>query len=181
LIVDICRRLSRVADQYGRNDLPSEYILLTLHRPENVDDPIKLEMLRKHLKEVRQKVIFPIHPRTKKNLIKYNIKLSSNVIAIEPAGYIDFLYLLKNCKVVLTDSGGIQEEAIVLKKPCITLRHTSARWETILLKANILFPLDRKDSLNDVIDMMLPINITINPFGENVANTTLKVIDKFIS
>ena len=68
-----------------------------------------------------------------------------------------------------------------MKKPCITLRHTSARWETILLKANILFPLNRKDSLNDVIDMMLSINITINPFRENVANTTLKVIDKFIS
>ena len=58
---------------------------------------------------------------------RHGISFSPNVIAIEPVGYLEFLFLLNNCRVVLTDSGGVQEESIVLKKPCITLRHTSAR------------------------------------------------------
>jgi UDP-N-acetylglucosamine 2-epimerase len=183
LIVDVCRRLSEIATKqfHGRiDDLPSEYLLLTIHRPENSDDPIKLEMLRRHLEKVRYRVIFPIHPRTKNNLSKFNIKLPPNVTSIAPAGYLQFLYLLKNCKLVLTDSGGVQEEAIILKKPCITLRHTSARWETILLKANILFPLDRNASLSDVIESMIPAKINRNPYGENVAKATMKIIEKSI-
>ena len=104
--------------------------------------PTSLKMLRNHLANVNYKVIFPIHPRTKNNLTRFNISLPSNVKMIEPVGYLEFLQLLRNCKLVLTDSGGVQEEAIILKKPCITMRHTSARWETILLRANILFPLD---------------------------------------
>ena len=90
--------------------------------------------------------MFPVHPRTKQNLIKYSIQLPSNVLPIDAVGYIDFLSLLKNCQLALTDSGGVQEESIILRKPCITLRHTSARWETILLKANILFPPDNQDT-----------------------------------
>ena len=82
---------------------------------------------------------------------------------------------------MLTDSGGVQEESIVMKKPCITLRHTSARWETILLGANRLFPLDRKDSMNEVIEAMSDIHIKINPYGENVAQKTCKIINEFTS
>ena len=93
----------------------------------------------------------------------------------------EFLYLLTRCEVALTDSGGVQEESIVLGKPCITLRHTSARWETILLNANRLFPLDRNDSLNDTIKAMAQAKITINPYGENVAETTCNAIQDFIS
>jgi UDP-N-acetylglucosamine 2-epimerase len=184
LIVDVCRRLSELAmhqnDVDDDNKEQGEYLLLTIHRPENSDDPLKLEMLRKHLEKVKYKIVFPIHPRTRKNLTKFNIKLPSNVKPIEPAGYLQFLRLLKNCKLVLTDSGGVQEEAIILKKPCITLRHTSARWETILLKANILFPLDRKDSLNDAIESMIPIKIKRNPYGEDVTKTTINLINEII-
>ena len=85
---------------------------------------------------------------------KYDLSLPPNVITIDPVGYLEFLYLLNKCRVVLTDSGGVQEEAVVLRKPCITLRHTSARWETILLNANRLFPLDRNASLNETINAM---------------------------
>jgi UDP-N-acetylglucosamine 2-epimerase (non-hydrolysing) len=81
----------------------------------------------------------------------------------------------------LTDSGGLQEEAVVLKKPCITLRHTSARWETILLNANVLFPLDRKDSLSDVVERMIRVKIDRNPYGENVAEKVMDVMDKTIA
>ena len=161
-------------------ELPHEFVLLTMHRPENVDDPHKLELLRKHLSELDYTVVFPIHPRTQASMKKHNISLPPNVMQIGPVGYLEFLFLLNNCKIVLTDSGGVQEEAVVLKKPCITLRHTSARWETILLNANRLFPLDRNGSLNETIKEMYDVKISINPYGENVASTTYNAIQQFI-
>ena len=84
------------------------------------------------------------------------------------------------CKLILTDSGGLQEEAITLKKPCITLRHTSARWETILMNANILFPPDRNDDLNKIIDLMTQAKIGKNPYGENVAERTMATLKDII-
>lgn len=182
LIVDVCRKLSKGIEQYSRNDeLPDEFLLLTLHRQENVDNPTKLQMLGKHLGEIKEhKVVFPVHPRTRNNLVKYNIKLPSNVTTIDPVGYLDFLFLLKKCRLVLTDSGGVQEEAVILGKPCITLRHSSARWETILLKANRLFPLDRNDSLSTIVEAMLPVKITRNPYGENVAQKMFDLIQKTV-
>ena len=179
-MVDVCRRLAKIADDYGRQDLPSDYLLLTMHRQENVDDPDRLEMLRKHLAGIDHKIVFPIHPRTKANLAKFGMSLPPNVMTIEPAGYLEFLYLLKNCRLVLTDSGGVQEEAVVLKRPCVTLRHVSERWETLLVKANVLFPLYRKDSLNDVVSAMLSARIDRNPYGENVARTMLDLLRKRI-
>jgi UDP-N-acetylglucosamine 2-epimerase (non-hydrolysing) len=181
LIVDVCKKLANLADNKKRTDLPEKYLLLTMHRPENVDDPEKLALLVKHISSLEYKVVFPIHPRTRKNLAKYGIALPSNVIALDPVGYMEFLGLLKNCELVMTDSGGVTEEAVILKKPCITLRHTTARWETILLKANILFPLDRKDPLSDTIGMMLQTKITKNPYGENVAEKTIRMIDEITS
>jgi UDP-N-acetylglucosamine 2-epimerase (non-hydrolysing) len=181
LIVDVCKKLSKVATKPAGLDLPDHFVLLTMHRPENVDDPVKLKLLRKHLSEVDYNVVFPMHPRTQASMKKYDLSLPPNVMTIDPVGYLDFLYLLNKCKVVLTDSGGVQEEAVVLRKPCITLRHTSARWETILLNANRLFPLDRNASLNETIDAMSKVNITINPYGENVADTTFNAILDFVS
>ena len=182
LVVDVCRRLAKVADQYGRyENLPDKYLLLTMHRQENVDDPDRLDMLRKHLSGINHKIVFPIHPRTKNNLAKYGIHLPANVILIEPAGYLEFLYLLKNCQLVMTDSGGVQEEAIVLQRPCVTLRHVSERWETLLLKANVLFPLHRRDSLSNAIEMMLEAKIERNPYGENVAGKMFQVIKQILT
>ena len=158
-----------------------DFLLLTIHRPENSDDPTKLTMLKNHLGKVNDKIIFPIHPRTKQNLAKYNIQLPPNVEIIDAVGYLEFLRLVGKSKLVLTDSGGLQEEAVVLKKPCITLRHTSARWETIILNANILFPLDREDSLSDIIEKMIQTKINRNPYGENVANKILDIMDKNIA
>jgi len=181
LIVDVCKKLSKVAIPPSGVNLPKDYILLTMHRPENVDDPIKLGLLSNHLAKVDYPVIFPVHPRTQASLKKYNLNMPDNVKLIEPAGYMEFLYLLKNCKVALTDSGGVQEESVILKKPCITLRHTSARWETILLNANRLFPLDRtNESLKEMIEEMANRVITVNPYGDNVALKTCEALEQFI-
>ena len=181
LISDVCKEMVKICGKYKIPNLPEEYLLLTMHRPENVDSQEGLQLLRNHLSTLKQKVVFPVHPRTIKNLSEFDIKLPDNVMPINATGYLEFLYLLKNCKLVLTDSGGVTEEAIILKKPCITLRHSTARWETILLKANILFPLDRKDPLIDVINKMIETKIKINPYGENVTQKTVKRIMKIIS
>ena len=179
LIVDVSRRLSEAAVRPPTNaDLPPEYLLLTMHRQENVDNLDRLQMLRKHLAGIDHKIVFPIHPRTKKNLAKYGITLPPNVIQIEPSGYLEFLYLLKHCKAVLTDSGGVQEEAIVLGRPCITLRHTSERWETLLLKANVLFPLFREDPMGEVVEDMIGRKITSNPYGTEVARKMVAKINQ---
>lgn len=179
LVVDVCKKLSKIAEKIPlKDEVPKDFLLLTIHRPENADDEINLKRLMAHFEKVGFPIVFPIHPRTKNNLVKYNISMPKNIITIDPLGYIEFLSLLLNCRLVLTDSGGLQEEAVTLKKPCITLRHTSARWETILMKANILFPPDNKDDLNKIIEMMLATKITKNPYGENVAEKTLNILDK---
>jgi UDP-N-acetylglucosamine 2-epimerase len=181
LIVDVCRKYSlcsRANEDQER--LPDKFLLLTLHRAENVDHPDTLRALTNHLSELRYNIIYPIHPRTRNNLIKYNIRLPDNVIVIEPVAYLEFLGLLKRCMLVLTDSGGVQEEALILGKQCITLRNSTERWETLLLRANRLFPLyenDENSSLSDFVEEALDTRIIAhNPYGENVTTNMLKLV-----
>jgi UDP-N-acetylglucosamine 2-epimerase len=75
----------------------------------------------------------------------------------------------------------VQEEAIVLGRPCITLRHTSERWETLLLKANVLFPLFRQDPMSDVVEEMIDKKITSHPYGEHVADRIYSMVDQIAS
>lgn len=109
-----------------------KYALVTLHRPSNVDDPKSLKKIIKILKKIAEKmpVIFPIHPRTQKNLEKWRIT-HSGISVIEPVGYLDFLALMNHAIVVLTDSGGIQEETTILGVPCLTLRENTERPVTV--------------------------------------------------
>jgi UDP-N-acetylglucosamine 2-epimerase len=172
--------MARLADDHKVAGIPSKYLLLTMHRQENVDNPANLKLLSKHLASLKHNVVFPIHPRTRVSMAKHKIKLPDNVVTIDAVGYLEFLYLLKNCDVVMTDSGGVTEESIILKKPCITLRHSTARWETILLKGNTLFPLDRKDSLTDVIQTMMKSKIVNNPYGEDVSARTFDLVSKIV-
>jgi UDP-GlcNAc3NAcA epimerase len=104
--------------------LPEKFCLATVHRAENTDDPERLKGIFKALAEIGKEtaVVIPMHPRTKKYLEKYNIELPSSIIVLNPVGYMEMLYLLKNCQVVLTDSGGLQKEAYFFKKYCLTLR-----------------------------------------------------------
>ena len=180
LIVDACKRMAKIALNHKVTGIPEKYLLLTMHRQENVDDPTNLELLRQKLSTLKQKIVFPIHPRTRISLEKFDIKLPENVLAIDAVGYLEFMNLLQNCDLVMTDSGGVTEEAIILKKPCITLRHSTARWETVLLKANILFPLDRKDSLSELIETMMDVKITANPYGDNVAEKTAEIVSRIL-
>ncbi len=107
-----------------QENIPSNFILTTVHRAENTDDPKRLKNIFKALNTISQEtpVVLPLHPRTKSFIEKYDIQLGSNLYCIDPVGYVEMLYLLKNCSLVLTDSGGLQKEAYFFKKYCLTLR-----------------------------------------------------------
>ncbi len=112
---------------------PGQYVALTLHRPANVDDPVVLGRLLDALEVIQQDcpVIFPVHPRTRKNLessqLADRVHALTNLRMIDPIGYLDFLKLMASAKAVVSDSGGIQEETTILKVPCITLRPNTER------------------------------------------------------
>jgi len=123
---------------------PNQYALLTLHRPSNVDNLKTFAGILDALYEIQKNlpIIFPIHPRTKSQLqksgIKGRIKRMKNIIFTQPQGYLDFVHLTMNARMVLTDSGGIQEETTILKIPCLTLRETTERPVTITKGTNTL-------------------------------------------
>lgn len=127
-----------------RSHVNGGYALVTLHRPSNVDVPQHLSALMSCLKEIsgRIPIIFPIHPRTRSNLERFGmhqeVSEDSRIIFIQPLGYLEFLGLLKSATLVLTDSGGIQEETTFLKIPCITLRDNTERPVTVSLGTNYL-------------------------------------------
>lgn len=118
------------------------YVLVTMHRPSNVDFENRLKQLVHFLNSIaeKKKVVFPIHPRTKNNLEKFNllVKLNRNVILTDPIGYIDFISLIKNTELIITDSGGIQEESTYLGVQCITLRKSTERPSTVDVGTNQL-------------------------------------------
>jgi len=122
-----------------------EYIVLTLHRPANVDEESKLkELLDEIIKHSRDlPLIFPVHPRTAKIIAGLGIKHPRLHMA-EPMGYLEFNYLVERCKAVITDSGGITEEATVLGVPCMTLRQNTERPETITIGTNELLGVNPK-------------------------------------
>jgi UDP-N-acetylglucosamine 2-epimerase (non-hydrolysing) len=126
-----------------KNLQDQKYIMMTLHRPANVDDGEKLKNLIEEIIKHSQNlpIIFPVHPRTAKIISKLGIN-HSNLILIEPLGYLEFNYLIERSKLVVTDSGGITEETTVLKIPCITLRDNTERPETVDLGTNELIGTD---------------------------------------
>ncbi len=126
-----------------------EYFLMTLHRPSNVDEERSLRELICLLADQAGDlpIIFPAHPRTQKQLEAIG-ELPDNIYMVEPLRYLEFIYLVKNAKAVLTDSGGIQEETTYLKVPCFTLRENTERPETITVGTNELIGLDPQNIIN---------------------------------
>lgn len=125
---------------------PKSYALLTMHRPSNVDDKAGLERVLQILEQLSQylPLVFPIHPRTRQNLTNFGFqaRLSriQNLQLLEPQGYLEFLNLMENAALAITDSGGIQEETTFLQVPCLTFRKTTERPVTITLGSNELIP-----------------------------------------
>jgi UDP-GlcNAc3NAcA epimerase len=162
------------------NDLKLQsecFSLLTLHRNYNVDNHEILENLINQLGTIEGKIIFPVHPRTKKMLTSFK-NIPNNIQLTEPLGYLDFITLENSCQRIITDSGGIQKEAYILKKPCITLR-TETEWvETVEEKWNLLVsPKDQeiasKISLFKTPEKQNPL------FGKNVTAKMVEIINSF--
>ncbi len=185
--LDIARQKSDVLNRLGLAS--KKYFLLTLHREENVDFKENLEKILNGINQVSKNfdypIIFPSHPRTTKNL-KY-FKLDSLVSGIEklrliePQGYLDFLMLLGNTALVLTDSGGIQEESCILKVPCVTLRQSTERPETVEVGANYIAGIEPDNILNGVRNMLNKPANWKSPFGANPSKKIIDIVEETLS
>ncbi|MBA2853788.1 UDP-N-acetylglucosamine 2-epimerase (non-hydrolyzing) [Methanococcus maripaludis] len=151
-----------------------KYFLLTLHRAENTDSfeilSKLVDSINKLSKKYEKNIIFPIHPRTHKKLTEFGLinALENNPLIkiIEPVGYLEFLGLEKNAELIITDSGGLQEEACILNVPCVTLRENTERPETLDVNSNILAGSDPENILNCVEKMLKSDKHWNNPFGD---------------
>jgi UDP-N-acetylglucosamine 2-epimerase (non-hydrolysing) len=158
------------------------YFLTTIHRQENVDDKSRLRDIIKGLEIIQKQfnlpVIYPVHPRSRKQLLNFNIRPDS-VRMIDPLDYLNFLQLESSARLILTDSGGVQEEACILGVPCVTLRYNTERPETLDVGANVLAGTDPQNIMKSV-DYMLNRNEHRweNPFGDGKASEKILHIVK---
>lgn len=185
---DVIRKSSSTLNNFGLE--PEEYALLTFHRQENVDNKEKLINIINSVKKIDEKIFFSMHPRTKKKMIEFGLldKITKlkNVIVNDPIGYFDMLTLIENSKFVMTDSGGIQQEAFILHTPCVTLRCNTEWYETIEFGTNFLVGTDEKriistvnkvlENYNNLKKLFFKIK---NPFGDGTASKKMiKTVEK---
>jgi len=149
---------SAILNQLGLVD--KGFALVTLHRPSNVDDKTNITNILKAIEVIQKQVpvIFPIHPRTQKNfeslgLTKY-VRSLANLKLIDPLGYLDFLCLMSHSRMVITDSGGIQEETTVLKIPCLTVRENTERPITIEVGTNVLVGVKTRNIIKEGLNVL---------------------------
>lgn len=155
------------------NLVHKNYFLATVHRAENVDNEERLKNIILGLCSIQKKyslsLIFPIHPRTKKQIDEFEIDLGGITI-VPPQGFLEFIQLEVNAKSILTDSGGVQEEACILGVPCVTLRDNTERPETVDVHANTVSGVE-PDSIIRSTEIMLASDIQWkNPFGDGNAS-----------
>jgi UDP-N-acetylglucosamine 2-epimerase (non-hydrolysing) len=139
VMIDSLVQLLPAAMQCSKNGLPERFALVTMHRPSNVDDSAVLLGILKSLLEVNEQleVVFPVHPRTRQRIEQFSINVEK-LHLLEPLPYIEFLSLQRRAVVVITDSGGIQEETTYLGVPCLTLRNSTERPVTVTSGTNLL-------------------------------------------
>jgi UDP-N-acetylglucosamine 2-epimerase (non-hydrolysing) len=155
------------------------YFLVTVHRQENVDNKKRFKGILKGLEAVEKKfdlpIIYPIHSRAMRQKETFGLK-SEGVKIIEPLDYLNFILLESKAKLVLTDSGGVQEETCILKVPCVTLRYNTERPETLDVGSNILAG-TKPDEIVKKVDLMLnKENLWENPFGDGTAGQKITEI-----
>ncbi len=156
-----------------------EYYLLTLHRPYNVDNEKDLLNIFSILAKIDKKIIFPLHPRTQKMLKSFSIKIPEKIQIIDPVGYLDFIMLQSNSIKVITDSGGIQKEAYMLGKPCITVRPETEWVETVESGWNILVGFNTEKMYDAIVNFNAPAKHP-DLFGEySCAEKMVTIIDQY--
>ena len=156
-----------------------EYAVITLHRPSNVDHPETLKGMLRAFQDISKnlKLVIPLHPRTRANIERFGLSdalrtLEENAVVTGPVGYVDMLRLVKDSRMVITDSGGIQEETTYLGVPCITLRANTERPSTVTLGTNTLVGSDTGKLLRAVERVMLNSHVrgTIPPLWDGHAS-----------
>jgi UDP-GlcNAc3NAcA epimerase len=171
--LEIARRESTILQRIG---LPPEvYLLATVHRASNTDDPVNLRRIVMAFNAIREPIVFPVHPRTRSVIERLGLEFAPHVLAIEPVGYLDMLMLESNARAILTDSGGVQREAYFLCKPCITLREETELLETVEVGWNRLVGARSETIMEAVRDFIPP---TDHPplFGDGTAAEKIAAI-----
>lgn len=194
-VVDACFRNLKISQKTSKifqkleiNPDEEKILTVTLHRAENVDNKERITSIVESLIELNEMtILFPVHPRTRKMLNEFGlldkIKEQKHIKLIKPVGYLDFLYLLSESFLIITDSGGLQEEAITLNVPALTLRYNTERPETVTAGGNILVGAD-KEKILTITRNLLQDTQTLekmrnahNPYGEgNSAKITIDAI-----
>ena len=179
--LEIAKRTSTAFKDYK---IKNDYFFATVHRAENTDDETRLKNIVDAFVSMDTQIVFPIHPRTVKMLKGFGffekLENAKNVLMIDPVGYLDSLLLISRAKLILTDSGGIQKEALFLRIPCVTLRDNTEWIETIELGGNILVGSDKNRILKGVTSMLdKELNCVKNPFGDGKASERIcKILEK---
>ena len=160
-----------------------DYFLVTAHRPENVGfkRPLKniIESLNELHKKYEKDIIFPIHPRTRKSIKKFGIKLSKGIRLFDPVGFLEFSKLEKNAFCCVTDSGTVQEDSCIFKVPCVTMRISTERPETVEVGSNIVAGLNKKHILKATDIMINRKPNWKNPYGKpDSAKKTIKILEE---
>ncbi len=166
-------RISKAVDELELVD--EKYSLLTLHRPYNVDDADNLHHILSSLNKLDRLIVFPVHPRTRNILQKMKDGSFANIRYVEPQAYLDFLMLMEHAEMILSDSGGIQKEAYILRKPCITLRYETEWVETVASGWNLLLPTNAPD-FPLAINSFSPPSSHPDIFGIDVAERMAELI-----
>lgn len=167
---EIARLRSRILDDLGLR--PKEFLLATVHRPYNTDNPEKMRELLSALSDAGETVVFPVHPRTRQRMEEFGglSGLNPTLKMIEPVGYLDMLMLEQNARLILTDSGGVQKEAYFFGVPCITLRSETEWVETLETGWNMLAGTDREKILHAVRERQWPKAPPPSLFGDGRAS-----------
>jgi UDP-N-acetylglucosamine 2-epimerase (non-hydrolysing) len=186
-VIDAINIYSKISKKKSKLSIPSaDFILSTLHRSENVDDKKTLSSIIKGLINSNENIIFPIHPRTKKRLHEFGLynKLSNNknIQILDSVGYFEILELMKNCSFIVTDSGGIQEEATspVIRKKVLVVRKTTDRPEAVESEMAEIIGLDEKNILNSIKKTMKnpKLHSRKTPYGKGDASEKILKILK---
>ncbi len=164
----IAAKKSKILEEMGLNR--GEYMLATMHRQENVDVRHKLEAILEGMQRVyslyKLPIIIPLHPRTVQKLRDFKLELPEGLKVIKSLGFLDFLQLESNARIVMTDSGGVQEETCIMRIPCVTLRENTERPETLEVGSNILAGTDPERLVQGVEEMNKREMTWENPFGD---------------
>jgi UDP-N-acetylglucosamine 2-epimerase (non-hydrolysing) len=163
-----------------------DYTLITLHRPSNVDSAENINKVVRMLNEMSKssKLVFPVHPRTKSRLAQSSHKLDGNILMLEPLPYLEFLGLMAKAKLVVTDSGGIQEETTYLGVQCITFRENTERPVTVDLGTNQLVGTDSRELLktfNKIINGEIKKGIIPPKWDGNAGTRIVKIINEYLA